>query len=189
MRELPTGAMGREAGSGRRFVVGALVVAVALASEARSQEVAPVAVGNEVRIEAPKVTSGKIQGTIEEIGDKDWVLSKGDHLVTVPREAITRLEVKAGRKGHAVEGFELGALAGVLGGSYLGLFNCSYADNSNGCFRGPFFDVAVPFALVGTGIGALVKTDRWKKVPLERVRLSLGPSRGRGARFSVSIGF
>jgi hypothetical protein len=43
-------------------------------------------------------------------------------------------------------------------------------------------------ALVGTGVGALIKSDRWQTVPLDRVRVTLTPAR-RGVGLAVSIGF
>jgi hypothetical protein len=43
--------------------------------------------------------------------------------------------------------------------------------------------------LYGAGIGALIKRDRWREVPLERVRVSLAKTRGRGVALSLSVPF
>ena len=48
--------------------------------------------------------------------------------------------------------------------------------------------VATAGALLGAGVGALVQTDRWQTVPLDRVRVTLTPAR-RGVGVAVSIGF
>jgi hypothetical protein len=42
-------------------------------------------------------------------------------------------------------------------------------------------------ALFGAGTGALIKSDRWTSVPLQRVGVSFAPTRGRGLGLSVSV--
>ena len=42
---------------------------------------------------------------------------------------------------------------------------------------------------LGVGIGALIKTDRWSSVPLERVQFGLAPTRGKGLGLALSMTF
>ncbi len=119
------------------------------------------------------------------------VQSNGDTL-SVPAGLVTRLDVSRGRKNYAELGGGIGLGLGSLAGAFIGY--ASYGDKSPG-----IGDVSSPelYALggalagglvgcgVGALIGALIRTDRWQEVPLDRLRVSLGPQRD--SRFGVGM--
>ncbi len=43
--------------------------------------------------------------------------------------------------------------------------------------------------LLGLGIGALIKTDRWEEVPLDQFRVSLVPQWNGGRALGVAVSF
>jgi hypothetical protein len=97
----------------------------------------------------------------------------------LPTESVTRLELSTGHKRHWL----VGLAAGVVIGTALGFtldedpVACKYDDNYS-CSRGEAVAAsAFGFGLVGTGIGALVKTDRWTPVALD----ALGPAAPRAS--------
>jgi hypothetical protein len=105
--------------------------------------------------------------------------------LSVPRQAITQLEVSTGRERQAFHGMLIGAGIGAL----VGATGCLPAV---GCGHPSAEDVlgsAAGGALYGAAIGALVKRDHWSAVPLDQVRVSIGPTRARGVRLSLSVAF
>ncbi len=109
------------------------------------------------------------------------VLSNGNTLA-LPLDAVTRLDVSRGRKTNTGKGAEIGFLLGGVVGAVIGY--ASYEECEGVCF-GDFGSGFAAFVgglvggLGGGAVGALIgsstKTDRWREVPLDRVRVSLGP--------------
>jgi hypothetical protein len=176
-------------------VVAVLVTAFLVPSEVWAQEqagtISPVTVGSRVRVQAPTFPKGQVEGLVMQMDDKSLLVSADDRIpVRLSRQDITRIEVSTGRKRQWLKGLMIGtSIGGVLGaladvtpaGSY-----CDFCVNSKG--------EAVAYgalggAVWGAGIGALFKADHWNSVPLERVRVSLAPTRGRGVRLSASVAF
>ncbi len=116
------------------------------------------------------------------------VQSNGDTLA-LPLDSVTRLDVSWGRKTNTGKGAGIGILLGVIAGAFIG--GVSYEECvPQGWFSciGPDFGseayAAAGALLGGLGglmagaiIGTAIKTDRWQEVPLDRVRVSLGPQR------------
>ena len=123
------------------------------------------------------------------------VQSNGDTL-SVPAGLVTRLDVSRGRKNYAELGGGIGLGLGSLAGAFIGY--ASYGDKRPG-----IGDVSSPElyaiggvivgGLVGGGVGALIgqsiRTDRWQEVPLDRLRVSLGPQRDGRFGFGASVRF
>ncbi len=97
--------------------------------------------------------------------------------------SVTRLEVSRGRKSF---GAGKGALVGLLVGAALG----AALDNRRDLGR---YQALAEGATVGTLLGAvggaLIKTDRWEEVPLERLSVSFAPQRDGRFALGVSVGF
>lgn len=146
---------------------------------------------------APTAIQGRVQGTLMAMDEKSLVLSAEDQRpLSVPRPAITQLEVSRGKRRRALKGMILGAgIGGALGGAADLLIGepgnlCFAGCSSSGDSRAGVAGLSVlAGAFYGAGIGALVKSDRRSAVPLEQVRVSLAPTRGRGVRLSLSLAF
>jgi len=133
-----------------------------------------VAVGSRVRIRAPTLTSDRIEGTLIGVDESTFLVeSKDRERLTVPRDAVTHLAVSAGQRRWKLRGALIGAGFGLL------------AIGAGGSQASPLVTCS---ALLGTGIGALVRSDRWQKVPLDRVHASVTPL-PRGVALTVSFAF
>ena len=187
----------RSQGTIRSGVAAALASLLLLPGEAGSQTqpegISPVTLGSKVRLWAPTVVKGRLEGTVVESDEKSLVVGRDDRMpVRVSRQSITQLQLNTGRQRKALKGMLIGAGIGAA------LFQVTVSDNGN-CqnaitvcttSRGQAAGLGLAVgAAWGAGIGALIKRDRWSTVPLERVALSLGPTRGRGMGLSVSVGF
>ncbi len=128
------------------------------------------------------------------------VQSNGDTL-SVPVSLVTRLDVSRGRKTNTGEGAVIGLLVGGVVGAVIG-----YASYEECKPQGKFFSCiadlgpeyaalggAVVIGLVGGVVGALIgassRTDRWRAVPLNQLRVSLGPQRDGRYGLGASVRF
>lgn len=177
-------------------VVAFLTCMLLLPCEVKSQEqaqAAPIALGTRVRILAPTVVGKRIEGMVVEIDEKSLLVGMDDRApLRVPRQAITQLEVSMGKHRRVLKGAIIGAGIGaammVLGASTLGQLDGSSSDSTGEVAYG----LAVGLgggAIWGAAIGAMVKRDRWSRIPPERVRVNLAPTRGRGVQLSLSLAF
>jgi hypothetical protein len=150
--------------------------------------------GHSVRVAKPLTT---IEGVVE-VADETTLLLRGSSPIAIPRQAITRLDLRR-RESRKGAGVFIGALAGGAIGYGIGA-----ATSGPGCKGGEtgfghlcsLDDVAKPVdAFLGAAGGAilglvLAPGTRWQKnVPLDHVQVSLGPTRGRGILLSVSLAF
>ncbi len=126
-----------------------------------------------------------------QMDDESLVVSADDRIpVRVSRQEITRIEVSTGRKRQWLKGLMIGAVIGAVTGAYAELqprgssFGFGYESRGEAVAGD-----ALLLGLLGAGIPGLFKADRWSAVPLDRVRLSLARTQGRGVRLSVSMGF
>ena len=166
-------------------------------AEARSQELpeaSAVTVGSKVRILAPTMLKGELEGMVLEMDDNSLLVGSDEGSpMRLSREAITRLEVRTGRHRRTLKGMIIGAGIGVVAVASLGLASALYHGDGDGSdaksWAALFGRTALGGAAWGAGIGTLIKSDRWSPVPLDRVRVGLGPTRGRGVALSVSVGF
>jgi hypothetical protein len=169
-------------------LVSALFVPGEAWPQEQAQTVSPITVGSRVRVLAPSAVKGQVEGTVMQIDENSLLLSTDDHLpLTVPRGAIARLDVSTGRHRKWLKGMCIGAVIGAVS------WGASYTDcTSSSCdtSRGDVMAIgAVGGSIWGAGIGALFSGDRWSPVPLERVRVSLGPTRRQGMALSLSVGW
>jgi hypothetical protein len=149
----------------------------------------PFVAGSTVRVQAPAVFAEPAEGVVAAVDERSLSLRrKGGALLTVPREAITSLEVSTGRHGQAGRGALVGA---GVGAALLGLVAFASADDGEGAYAAMY---GVVFGgLGGAGWGAIAgagtKTHDWRTVPLHRLHARLGPTRGRGLGLNVSMTF
>jgi hypothetical protein len=167
-----------------------LVLAVScqmLATPARAQGQATVAPGARVRVTVGAPWSEQYTAKIEAIHGDTLLLEGGATRVMLFR-FLERLEVSRGRRGHPWRGAWIGGIAGVVGGIPAMYAICTYA----GCEVAGLVGGAAAFgaagALIGAGIGALIKTDKWEEVPLDGLRVSIA-TRGGGVGVGVRLSF
>jgi hypothetical protein len=147
-----------------------------------------ITVGSRIRLLAPAVVTGRIEGMVIQLDGKSLLVGGEDRTpVSVSREAITQLEVSTGRHRQTLKGMCIGAGIGALLGFATGCVPMVGCDERNR--GGAALIYALPGALYGAGIGALIKRDRWSAVPLDRLRVTLVPTRGRGLGLSLSMSF
>ncbi len=168
---------------------------VATGSPLAAQE-APVEPGARVRVTAPAQQPGWVIGTVVAWEREQLVLEverpdglRGTQL-RLARDQLTRLDVHRGRKRRTLLGAGIGGLVGAAAGVAIVAGICGGLD-SDACTQGQ-----VPIAgaiggggglLIGAGIGTLIKTDRWKAFPVDRVRVSVTPVRNGRLALLVSV--
>jgi hypothetical protein len=152
--------------------------------------VASVVPGSKVRIQAPDVAAGTLQGRVAAIDGASIMLLTGDSQMSLPREAIQRLELHTGTKRQWRRGTLIGAAVGFGLGFTTDVddIQCRF-ERYVSCSRGEALAAgAAAGALLGLGIGALIKRDLWSEVPLASLRVSVAPGR-RGFSGSVAFSF
>lgn len=153
-----------------------------------AQEPARLLPGAHVRVTAPYLPLGPLQGTLTRIDADTLVIGS----TPVARNTLTRLEVNTGRRSHLGTGLGLGLLAGAGLGAILG----ASVGNDGGefctatqCAVAGAAVVGVAGMVVGALVGAMTHTDRWQEVPLERVGVRLFPRRDGSLSLAVSLRF
>ncbi|NNF28510.1 MAG: hypothetical protein HKN73_14895 [Gemmatimonadetes bacterium] len=129
-------------------------------------------VGQRIRVTAPEVLTERRVGQLLWLDSDSLVLAGADTAPperwVVPPEAITRLEVFEGRRGHAGRGLLIGAGTGLA----LGLIGISGDGTCSGSGNyGELCALVVTGTTLGGGvlgllIGAVVRTDRWNSIPV-----------------------
>ena len=120
--------------------------------------------------------------------------SNGD-TVAVPLDIVTGLDVSWGQKSRTLKGAGIGSLVGGAAGLATAAIACAiagdcYDDSLTGLVYAYFGGLgAVVGALTGAIIGSTIDVDRWVDVPLERLRVSLGPQRDGRLGLGLSVRF
>jgi hypothetical protein len=111
----------------------------------------------------------------------------------VRRDSLTRVEVSAGHssRGHgALLGLAIGAGVGAVVGIVGGAASNSDAESKAYGAAASGAILALVLGSVGAGVGALVPPpEKWNELPLDRVRVTLAPVRGRGVAISMAFAF
>jgi len=178
-------------------------VVLLAAAGAQAEESAGLREGARVRASIKKVSQPagasnlrRLTGALVGIDDSTLRLetSRDEPPVVVARQDVAKVEVSVRRSRRGK-----GALIGLGVGAVAGLVLMA-AGNSGGCSREPcivdfsgpeyYAGSALLLGAVGAGIGALVAPgEKWETVPNDRLRVAVGPTRGGGVRFGVSLGF
>jgi len=156
----------------------------------------PLQAGQRVRVTAPTLGIRKQAATFEALRG-DTLIVVADSIMDCPLASVTRLDVSRGRRSNALKGLGFGAAAGAVIGAAVGAWGAhrdtptSEAvfcyEGTAACAAGGALAVGAFGGLVGLGVGALAKTDRWEELPLDRLRVSVVPRRdgfGVGARIA-----
>jgi hypothetical protein len=121
----------------------------------------------------------------------------GESTVAYKLNGLSQLEVSSGTASHWLAGAAIGFLVGgtaaflfLNGGGSTSL--CDQSANQDAIRLQECIGVAalvggVPGAGLGALIGALVRTERWHDVALDRLRVGLTPQRLSGLRLSITV--
>jgi len=170
------------------FVGAMLVLSVEAWSQDQPAPPLPLTVGSTIRLQAPTIVQGRLQGRVMEVDDESLLISQEDRLpVRVSRQAITRLEVRTGRHRQTLTGMCIGAGIGALLGVTFPCIAMVGCDQRNG--GAAALADGLGGAAWGAGIGALIRRDHWSAVPPVQLRMTLVPTPGRGVGLSVSMSF
>jgi hypothetical protein len=181
------------------------VILMLLCTKLAAQALPPK--GTPVRISVPGLVLENREGYLD--AGRVLILSRG-HPVAVPLSSVTKLErreLKPNATTGALIGFVVGLVAGSVTGTYMGLTaqECESEVVSGRCTSNGSTVIdgiagtqtggawgSVVGGVLGTALGALIgasiKTDRWEKVPLDRLRVSFAPKRD-GFALGLSVSF
>ena len=139
--------------------------------------------------------SSWVSGTLIRSSADSLYLASENRETAVARDRITRLDISRGRKPNTLGGLKNGAIVGGAIGTVLGLMVLAYEDDSWFDYGAEVVPISmagctVLGAVLGTGFGTLLRTDRWERVetqgPALAVIVSPGPN---GARLGLSAHF
>jgi len=131
-------------------------------------------------------------GTLTHLGPDTLYLQSADGDLAILRSDVTRIDVSRGIHSNADRGFKIGLMAGAAVGLAAGLAMVSdpegcLCDTGAGAVPLAMAIVALPSALVGAGIGALSRSEQWRKTRLGDHALSLRVVPRKG-RLAVELG-
>jgi hypothetical protein len=123
------------------------------------------------------------------------LLEEAERLV-FPLDSLERLDVYRGRARATGRGTFVGVATGLVIGLVIGLDSRAKCEERcvsmcERCGRDAVVGATLgPMrgAAVGAGVGALIKTNRWEEVPLDRIRVSFAQKRD-GLALGLSVSF
>ncbi len=170
----------------RRYPILLALIAITPAYLAAQQD-SDLSAGTRVRL------NGRFVGTIFDFSSDTLVVWGGadgsSDTWLVSADEIERLEVSRGMKSN----WKTGSWVGTLGGGAIGLLAGAAACEDSlfskeGCVAMSATAGMLVGIPIGTVVGALIKTERWEKVPMDIVRVSVVP-RGGGVTVGISIAY
>jgi len=170
-----------------RLAIALALVALASPTDAVAQELS-LRPGQRVRVTVSTVGKNAYEDRFRQL--------RGDTLVLesawFPLSDVTQLKVHQGRKSVTGWGGLVGLLGGALTGAIVGYSQGDdhglvawTAEQKAGLLAAVFGGVG---GLGGLLIGALIRTDKWEGIPLDRLRVSVVPHRD-GFGLGASIAF
>ena len=171
----------------------AAMLTSAASSKIAAQETVRLEPGQRVRVTAPTISSTQIVGAFGHIEADTLVVETDGRTWHLPRASLTRVDVNRGQKANAGKGALFGFLIGAgvgavaLGSSDLCTETLEVAGGR--CALIGAGGGGVAGLLLGAIAGALIKTDRWQKVPLDRLRVSFIHPGHKPFALAMSVGF
>jgi hypothetical protein len=161
----------------------ALGLALLGAAHLEAQEAATSLVGSRVRVRTADHASPQV-GVLEGASTDRLLIrtSASAPPIEVRPADITKLEVSRGRRRNTLKGLLAGALAW---GAVVGLVAAFDTLDESGLGE-PL--VIGGMLAAGAGIGTLVKTERWERVPVGAMSLGIAP-RPRGLQAQIVVSF
>jgi hypothetical protein len=148
-------------------------------------------VGTRVRL-TPTTGAARVTGFVLAEDETSLTLDVGNHARSFARAGIGELELSR-RPSRRGRGAAIGALAGAaIGGIGVWAANRCGSEPEFLCDDGPSWGLAgaLVFAPVGALVGLAVSPgEEWQSVEEKRLRVSVGPVRGRGIAASLRFSF
>ncbi len=149
--------------------------------------------GDRVRLQAPRISSGQLVGAVTELeGDTLVLLSEGGgSTISIPTSALEQIAVSQGMKSNAILGLIVGAGVGMASAAGLAIWACNADDD--GCTSGQVVGAGLALTAIGAGlgggIGALIKTERWREasIPASPPPIGLGFGKDGSVRLAFSL--
>ncbi len=144
--------------------------------------------GTRVRVRAPSVSPEWLPGVVLRVDSTTLFLTRHSHVLELPLESVTQMEVAAGRLSggarlrHLRRGLVTGLVTGVLLGGAWGL--AKQEEQGSWALRGA--GAGLVFGGVVGGAVALSGGERWEPAPLPITRRTLSLAPG-GFRLGLSL--
>ena len=100
----------------------------------------------------------------------------------IPLNSVNNVELNIGKRNYAARG----ALVGILFGALEVSDHYSNGQSDLHTLEIAVFGVLL-HGLIGAGIGALIRADKWEKVPIEKISFGLNSMSNMGMGFSFSL--
>jgi hypothetical protein len=175
-----------------RRLVGLIGGFLLLTTLATADEEPPLGAGARVRVKMSNAQGSLVGGLLALDNERLTLQIENEKAPRVlPRAEVTALAVSGGRRSRG-RGALIGAGVGAVVGAVIGFAGGDDPDVDEGGMTASQNAVegAGIFGVMGALIGLAVPPgERWREVPLDRVRVSLLPVRGRGVRVSVAVHF
>lgn len=138
------------------------------------------------------------EGRVVSVEGDTVTLAVAESTRRYPLSATSRIEVSRGNRSAWRVGAGAGFLVGAAG--TFALLNqgkstnpCDSSANQDAIGMGGCVGLAAAGGVAGAGVGALIgklfRAEDWQRIPLDRVRVSLGPRVGAGFRVTVAVAF
>lgn len=157
-----------------------------------AQATPPLETGSRIRVRAPDAGANKLVGSyLGTVADTLRVqLEELSYVRSIPISSVVALETSRGRKSNALKGLGFGFLGGAGAGLVVGLA----VDETEGLNRLQLIGLSTGFfgacgAVVGLLAGAMITSERWEEVSLDRVRASFAPQHDGRWRIGLSVAF
>lgn len=112
----------------------------------------------------------------------------GGATVAIPTSDLEQIAVSQGRRSNAILGLVVGAGVGIASAVGLSIWACNADDD--GCTTGQVVGGSLTLTAIGAGlgagIGALIKTERWREASIP-ARVGLGFGRDGSVRLAIAL--
>jgi hypothetical protein len=174
------------------------------AAQAPVSDTAPVAgaVTPGTRVRITRTYDGPRTGTLVALGPDTALVrwQPGEPVAEVPLVETTRFEVAHGHRRQSLRGAGTGLLVGAVSGFVLGAATYTGCEGQTNCLdivgsaegAGAIGGIVLGGVgvVLGAVVGAFVRSERWRTVPLARARVGYGvPAPGRGAGLVARVTF
>lgn len=150
------------------LVVAATGAALLLPTRASAQSLPPVPLDSRVRVVTEAEPAPSEVGWLRAWDGSALLLEREDgHDRSIPLSDVARLELSEGTHGHTVTGLLIGFGVGLATSAIFAATTETDYDFGYEMLMGTIV-FAVPATGVGALVGALIRTERWEEVPLNR---------------------